>query len=114
MNPGTMRHRITLYQPTDGVDAMGSPTFGHSMAAEVWARVQNGTANETDVDPRRVAQQSVTFSIYESATVRGVNPKWEIEWDGRRWNVESVMRDDTPRMLGRYLHISAKSRMEDV
>ena len=105
MNIGAMDRRIKFLEDSDAQDAEGYVTTTSMLIAEVWAQVIPLRGAELFEAQQTVAQADTRFRVRYRPDV---GPTAKIEYDGRLYNIESVIE------LGRReaLEIMARARAE--
>lgn len=93
MNPGLLRHLITLRAVTRTEDEGGGYTEAASDVATAWAAVEELAGSERLAELQTVMERPTRFTIRYRADVAGAT---EILHDGRTFNVRSVA-DQTGR-----------------
>jgi len=88
-----MRHRIVIESNTPTQDAYGQPVEGWATVATVWAAVEMLSGRELFVAQQAQSEATVRFRIRR----RDADAKMRVSWDGRTFQVESVIHDPTNR-----------------
>jgi SPP1 family predicted phage head-tail adaptor len=91
MDAGSLDRRITLLRSALINNAYGDPEPGYSELATVWASVKPGPGNERLASAENAANAPTVFRVRWSADVADLNPKDLAEYDGRRFNILSVV-----------------------
>jgi SPP1 family predicted phage head-tail adaptor len=92
MNPGELRHRITIEAPTDTQNEYGEPVQGWQPIATVWAAKQDLAGREFVAAQQTQAEVTTRFRLrYRD----GITAKMRIRTaDGTLYNVASVQDPD--------------------
>jgi len=88
---GARNRLVRLWPITLAEDALGTETLVTGQAIAEWCSVQFGTGSE-----RREAGQSGsvltgTFRVPFSTAIAAADELWEIEFDGARWGITSII-----------------------
>ena len=75
-------------------DALGVEINGDGIAVPARAKVLFGTGAERREAGQAGSQQSATFRVRSTAALRGVDARWEIDFQGARWGIASVVPID--------------------
>jgi len=85
---GIYRHKITIQQPTESVDAFGQAIKSWSTYAQPFAAVEPLRGREY------FASQQFNAEITTRIRLRylsGVTPKMRVSFDGRIYNIQSII-----------------------
>ena len=88
MNPGKLRHRVTVQRPTQSKNAAGGVTVTYADECKRWAFVKPMTGREI-----MRAQQTIALMPYDvelNRAVPGMTPDWRFVWDGKNLNVKNI------------------------
>lgn len=91
MNAGQLRHRVTIQQLTRVEDEGGGYEENWADVATVWAAIKPLQGNE------RYEAQQVQSTLTHKVTIRyrvGIKPQMRIMYQGRIFNIESVIDID--------------------
>jgi SPP1 family predicted phage head-tail adaptor len=108
MDAGKLDRRIVIKTRKAGTNAFGEPVDQWSTLATVWASVVPVKDGERWRAGETLASKLCRFTIRYSAAVAGVDPRDQIEHDGRTWDIQGI------KELGRreMLEITAAARAE--
>jgi SPP1 family predicted phage head-tail adaptor len=90
LEPGRLRHRITLEQLATSLDAEGGMVESWTPIAEVWGEVAPVSGREY------IAAQAVQAGIVARITIRhrtGVEPTMRVIHQGATYNIRAVLPD---------------------
>ena len=102
MRIGDLKKRAVLQSQTKVADGMGGFTVAWVDSATVWAAIWPVSAAET------IQAAMPTMTITHRIRIRykaGIKPAWRIVWDGRYFNIVSIV---DPNMAHRWLDIMVK------
>lgn len=88
MNPGQLRHRITIQQPTETVDQYKRPTTGWADYATVWAAVEPLRGREFLLAQNINTELTIRVRI---RYLRGVTPGMRVKYGDRIFDIQSVI-----------------------
>lgn len=88
MRAGQLRHQITLQQAVESQDAYGAVTVVWSDVATVRAAYEPQSGKEAYAEAQQQAEAVVRFRIRYRA---GIVPKMRILFDGRVFDIQSVI-----------------------
>lgn len=100
MRAGTLRHRILIESPVNGVDTLGAPTKSWARVAEVQADVASISGKEFFRASRDLGDETYKIIIREvpgkhiDATYRATDLD-----TGAIYSISAVLEDHTRRML---------------
>ncbi len=102
---GNLRERITFRGDAEiiGHNAFNEPIYGDPVEIEVAARAEPIKGVEIVEAVQINASHDITFHVRH---IDGITATWEIEWQGRTYNIMSWRNLDERR---RYLSIEAKA-----
>lgn len=91
-NIGDMRHRITIQTYSISRNAAGEEIVSWIDYATVWAAVDQkpGGSGEVEQADQTTGKVSAVFRIRKRS---GLNEKMLVVWDGRKWNIRSILGD---------------------
>lgn len=91
MNPGELRHRVTIQQPAENESSMGTVVEGWQPYATVWAAVE----------PLRGREYLQTLETHSELTARirirylaGITPNMRVLYNNRIFNIVAVIDVD--------------------
>jgi SPP1 family predicted phage head-tail adaptor len=91
MNPGKLRHRITIQQPSETKDEYKRPTTDWVDFATVWAAVEPLRGREYLLAQNTNTELSVRVRI---RYLRGVTPGMRVKYGERFFDIQSVIDVD--------------------
>lgn len=91
MDAGSLDRRVTLYTFGSVNNEYNDPVAGYTELANVAASVRPGPGNERLASAENAANAPTVFRIRWSEVVRDVNAKDQVEYQGRRFNILSVV-----------------------
>jgi SPP1 family predicted phage head-tail adaptor len=91
MNPGDLRHRITIQRAHEQPDNLGGMTTVWETEAEVWAAIWPVSAREVVSNAQLVGQVSHRVRI---RYLEGVAPRMRILFGARTLNILSVVNPE--------------------
>lgn len=91
MNPGELRHRITIQQPTEIKDQYKRPVTGWADFAMVWAAVEPLRGREYLLAQNTNTELTVRVRI---RYLKGVTPGMRVLYGGRVFDIQSVIDVD--------------------
>lgn len=108
MRAGPLDRRITIRRATTARDQANQPRKQWADLTTVWANAKPVMDSERLRAGETLAQKSYRFTIYYSSTVADVDPRDQIVFDGRTYDVQGV------KTIGRRegLEITATARAE--
>lgn len=108
MDAGRLDRRIVLKRRKTGTNGFGEPLDEWSNLATVWANVAPVSDGERWRAGETLASKLCRFTIRYSTTVAVLDPRDQIEYDGRTWDVHGT------KELGRrdFIEITAAARAE--
>lgn len=102
MQAGRLRHRIVIQNFTTSTDTYGEPIKTWATWATVWAAVEPLSGREY------WNAQQVQSEVNTRIRIRlrdGVTPLMRVNWDGRLFDIENVVRDPTNK---REMHLMCR------
>lgn len=99
MQAGNLRHRIAIQTNTPTQDSYGQPVESWATVATVWAAVDMLTGRELYTAQQAQSEANVRMTIRR----RDVDAKQRVSWDGRIFDVESVIHDATNNRMTQLL-----------
>lgn len=72
-------------------DSLGIETEVDGTAIRAWAAVSYGTGNERREAAQAGSSQTATFRVLSTAALRVATTRWEIEFGGARWGIQSIV-----------------------
>ena len=98
MNPGDFDQLITIQTLSETADAFGQRIQTFSTLANVWARVEEKSGNESELGNQIVARKRVEFIIrYKS----GLNELMRVVYRGNTYKIQSIINDDARKAFMR-------------
>jgi SPP1 family predicted phage head-tail adaptor len=91
MDAGSLDRRVTLYQFGTVNNVYGDLEPGYTPIATVAASVRPGPGNERLASAENAANAPTVFRVRWSSETASLNPKDQVEYDGRRFNILSVV-----------------------
>jgi head-tail adaptor len=86
------RNRLIRFWPvTVSLDALGTETEAQGQAEAAWASVRFGSGAERREAGQAGSVLSATFRVPSTAALRGATERWQIEFDGARWGITSIV-----------------------
>lgn len=105
---GELDRRITIERYTETADEFNEPIQAWATLMTVWAKYKD-SSDLTKVEYFGAEQVSAfhlsNFIIRASAQAKTVNPKDEIVFDGRRWNIRGTKETNEGR--NRFIELTA-------
>jgi SPP1 family predicted phage head-tail adaptor len=108
MDAGRLDRRIVLKRRKTGTNGFGEPLDEWSTLATVWAHVAPVSDGERWRAGETLAAKLCRFTIRYSATVAVLDPRDQIEYDGRVWDIQGVKEMARREMI----EITAAARAE--
>lgn len=108
MDAGRLDRRIVLKRRKSGVNGFGEPLDEWSTLATVWAHVAPVSDGERWRAGETLAAKLCRFTIRWSQAVAVLDPRDQIEYDGRTWDIQGVKEMARREML----EITAAARAE--
>lgn len=108
MDSGRLDRRIVLKRRKAGTNAFGEPVDEWGILLTVWANVAPVSDGERWRAGETLAAKLCRFTIRWSATSALLDPRDQIEYDGRTWDVHGVKEIGRREML----EITAAARAE--
>jgi len=102
IDPGELRHRITLQVKSKTRDAHGGESITWTDVATVWAKVKRLRGREyyaANKEEHRISAEITTRNVYR------VTPDWRVFHDGINYNIVSA----APDMKGGYITMMCES-----
>ena len=90
MQPGKLRHKIQIKQPTE-TNTDGEVTRTWATKYNVWAQVRTPTGREIE------QQSHILPNLTHVVTIRwksDIKPEWRVYWRGRALHIGSVAPDE--------------------
>ena len=108
MDAGRLDRRIVLKRRKTGTNGFGEPVDEWASLATVWASVLAVSDGERWRAGETLAAKLCRFTIRWSSKVAVLDPRDQIEYDGRTWDIQGV------KELGRreMIEITAAARAE--
>ena len=108
MDAGRLDSRIVLKRRQAGANGFGEPLDEWTTLATVWAHVAPVSDGERWRAGETLAAKLCRFTIRWSTLAAAINPRDQIEYDGRTWDIQGV------KTLGRreMIEITAAARAE--
>lgn len=108
MDAGRLDRRIVLKRRKSGTNGYGEPVDEWSTLATVWAHVAPVSDGERWRAGETLASKLCRFTIRWSERLSVLDPRDQIEYDGRTWDIQGV------KELGRreMIEITAAARAE--
>lgn len=92
MNPGKLRHRITIEQPTTALNEFGENIQSWTDFACLWADVRSENGSERTTPSKLQAEISHSILI---RYITGIAPNMRINWNSRILEIIAVLPDRT-------------------
>jgi SPP1 family predicted phage head-tail adaptor len=90
MRAGQLDRLITLFDGTQGEDALGAPVSSAVNRGAVWASVMPIRDSERVQAGQVLASKSSRFQVRYSALTASINPLWSIVFDGDTYEVDAT------------------------
>ena len=90
MIAGRLDARLGLFEPTQGVDAIGAPVETWVDRGSVWAHVMPLRDAERFANSEVTASLTHRFHVRRSSLTSEINAKWRVVYDGRNHDVVAV------------------------
>lgn len=91
MKAGTLRHRVTITQPTTTIDAYGQEVESYGDAVTVWADVKEQALTEAQVEDGTATIQAISVIVRRPVTLTA---RSRVQYDGRTFDVKSIIDPD--------------------
>lgn len=108
MDAGRLDRRIVLKTRKTGTNSFGEPVDEWTTVATVWAHVVPVSDGERWRAGETLASRLNRFTVRYSATAAGLDPRDQIEYDGRTWDIQGVKEIGRREMF----EITAAARAE--
>jgi len=108
MDAGPLDRRIVLKRRKTGTNEFGEPLDEWTMLATVWASVIPVSDGERWRAGETLAAKLCRFTIRYSSKVAVLDPRDQIEYDGRTWDIQGVKEMGRRQMI----EITAAARAE--
>jgi SPP1 family predicted phage head-tail adaptor len=108
MDAGRLDSRIVLKRRQAGANGFGEPLDEWTTLATVWAHVAPVSDGERWRAGETLAAKLCRFTIRWSSTVSALDPRDQIEYDGRTWDIQGVKEIGRREMI----EITAAARAE--
>lgn len=95
MNPGILRHRITIQELREGQDEAGQPVQEWQDVATVWGAVEPLRGREYFAAAQVQAEVTTRIRIRYS---KGIKPDMRVLYDGRLYNINAVIDPEERHM----------------
>lgn len=95
---GARNRLIRLVPITVTLDGLGTETEVRGTGVSAWANVTFGGGMERREAGAAGSQQTATFRTLSFAAIKQATERWEVEFDGARWGITSIVtidNDDT-------------------
>lgn len=108
MDAGRLDRRIVLKRRKSGSNGFGEPVDEWAVLSTVWANVAPVSDGERWRAGETLASKLCRFTIRWAARVSVLDPRDQIDYDGRTWDIQGV------KEMGRreFLEITAAARAE--
>lgn len=93
-NTGQFRHRIAFLEPVTVTDEIGQEETEWKEFKKAWAMIKTVSGREYLAAASVQAERTYRFIIRYT---KGINEKMKIEYDGRLFDIKSVLNDDEER-----------------
>lgn len=90
MNAGRKDRKIAVHRAVTTQDDYGQEQSTWGLLAYAFAELKWGRGDERRSAASTEAPQSATFIVWTSATMRAVNVKDRIYFDGSAWNIQGI------------------------
>jgi len=91
MNPGDLDQQITIQTLSEAANDFGQRVQTFSTLANVWAKVEERSGNETENGNQIVATKRVDFVIRYKT---GLNEMMRIVYRGNTYKIQSIINED--------------------
>ena len=108
MDAGRLDRRIVLKTRKTGTNSFGEPLDEWTTLATVWANVAPVSDGERWRAGETLAAKACRFTIRWSAAVAVLDPRDQITYDGRTWDIQGVKEIGRREMI----EITAAARAE--
>ena len=108
MDAGRLDRRVTLKRRKSGVNDFGEPVDEWTTLVTVWANVAPVSDGERWRAGETLAAKACRFTIRWSIKVSVLDPRDQIEYDGRTWDIQGVKEIGRREMI----EITAAARAE--
>lgn len=98
MNPGDFDQRITIQTLSEAADDFGQHIQTFSTLANVWARVEEKSGNESELGNQIVARKRVDFVIRYKT---GLNERMRVVYRGNTYKIQSIINEDARKAFMR-------------
>jgi len=108
MDAGRLDRRIVLKRRKSGENGFGEPVDEWTTVATVWAHAAPVSDGERWRAGETLASRINRFTVRYSETAAGLDPRDQIEYDGRTWDIQGI------KEIGRreLLEITAAARAD--
>lgn len=94
MNPGLLKHRITLLKLVASEDDIGNTVEEWQEVRTCWAMIKTVSGREYIAAASVQAERTYRFIIRYT---KGIDEAMKIQYDGRLFDIKSVLNDDEER-----------------
>lgn len=108
MDAGRLDRRIVLKTRKSGTNALGEPVDEWRTVATVWASVVPVSDGERWRAGETLASRLSRFTVRYSEATAALDPRDQIEYDGRTWDIQGIKEIGRREML----EITAAARAE--
>ncbi|MFO6447861.1 head-tail adaptor protein [Erythrobacter sp. NE805] len=85
------RDRIVTFYPRErGEGSLGTEIMVDGDPIRAWANVRFGSGQDRREMAQAGSSQTATFRVLSTATLRAATERWEIEFLGARWGIQSI------------------------
>ena len=91
---GRRNRKVAFYPITVTTDGLGTESEVSGTAIPAWANVRFGSGDDRREAAQGGSQQTATFRVLSSTSLRGATERWEIEYSGARWGITSIVPID--------------------
>jgi head-tail adaptor len=88
---GRKNRLVTFYPKIVTEDPLGVESEVDGQPIRAWANVLFGSGQERRDAGQQGAVQAATFRVLSTAALREARESWEIEFNGARWGVTSIV-----------------------
>jgi SPP1 family predicted phage head-tail adaptor len=91
---GARNRKVQFYPRNQTEDALGVEIEADGTPIVMWAAVSFGSGADRREAGQAGSDQTATFRVLSCAALREADERWQIEWNGARWGISSIVPID--------------------
>lgn len=91
---GARNRKVQFYPLVVTEDALGTEIEAAGSPVPMWAAVTFGSGADRREAGQAGSDQSATFRVLSCAALRDATERWQIEFNGARWGITSIVPID--------------------